>query len=82
MRALIQAVAVLAVVSAVLADADTARAGLSTTTREASLDTAPPPEPETSHPARVRTERRAHHPRRIGGPIGVIGSAIGGIFRR
>ena len=78
MRALILTVAVLAV----LANADAAKAGLSTTPREASasVDTASPP--ETSRPARVRTERRAHHPRGIGGPIGAIGGAIGGIFRR
>jgi hypothetical protein len=82
MRALILAVAVLAAVLTVLASADAAKAGLSTTTREASasVDTAPPP--ETSHPARVRTERRGHHSRGIGGPIGAIGGAISGIFRR
>ena len=81
MRALIPAVAVSAVVLAVLANADAAKAGLSTTPREASasVDTASPP--ETSRPARVRTGR-AHRPRGIGGPIGAIGGAIGGIFRR
>jgi hypothetical protein len=78
MRALILAVAVLAV----LANADAAKAGLSTTPREASasVDTASPP--ETSRPARVRTGGRAHRSRGIGGPIGAIGGAIGGIFRR
>jgi hypothetical protein len=84
MRALILAVAVLSVL-AVLANADAAKAGLSSTPRDASVsvasvDTASPP--ETSHAARVRTERRAHRPRGIGGPIGAIGGAIGGIFRR
>jgi hypothetical protein len=78
MRALILAVAVLAV----LANANTAQAGLSTTPREAvaSADTGTPS--ETNHPNRVRTERRSHRPRGIGGPIGAIGGAIGGIFRR
>jgi hypothetical protein len=78
MRALIPAVAILAV----LANANTAQAGLSTTPREAvaSADTATPP--ETTRP--VRSERRAHHPRPhgIGGPIGAIGGAIGGLFHR
>ena len=77
MRALILAMAVLGV----LANADAAKAGMSTTPREAlaSVDTAPPT--ETNHPDRHRTEGRAnhhHHPRGIGGPIG----AIGGLFRR
>ena len=83
MRALIPAVAALAIL-AVLANANAAQAGLSTTPREtvASVDTATPP--ETSPPEHVRTERRAHHPRPrgIGGPIGAIGGAIGGLFRR
>jgi len=80
MRALILAMAVLGV----LANADAAKAGMSTTPREAlaSVDTAPPT--ETNHPDRHRTEGRAnhHHPRGIGGPIGAIGGAIGGLFRR
>jgi hypothetical protein len=80
MRALILTVAVLAV----LANANAAQAGLSTTPREAvaSADTATPPEANPSE--HVRTERRAHHPRPrgIGGPIGAIGGAIGGLFHR
>jgi hypothetical protein len=77
MRALILAVAVLGV----LANADAAKAGLSTSPHQAlaSVDTT-----ETNHPDRHRTEGRAHHhhPRGIGGPIGAIGGAIGGLFRR
>jgi hypothetical protein len=78
MRALIPAVAMLAV----LASANAAQAGLSTAPREAvaSADTATPP--ETNRPEHARTGRRAHHPRGIGGPIGAIGGAIGGIFGR
>jgi hypothetical protein len=78
MRALILVVAVLAV----LANAGAAQASLSTTPREvvASDDTAP--SPETNRPDRVRTEGRPHHPRSIGGPIGAVGHAIGGLFRR
>jgi hypothetical protein len=78
MRALILTGAVLAV----LANANAAQAGLSTTPREAvaSADTATPP--ETNRPEHARTERRAHRPRGIGGPIGAIGGAIGGIFGR
>jgi len=78
MRALILTMTVLAV----FANAKAAQAGLSTTPREtvASADT--PPAPETNHPSRVRAEGRAHHPRGIGGPIGAIGGAIGGLFRR
>jgi hypothetical protein len=80
MRALILTAAVLAV----LANAEVAQAGLSATPREAvaSVDTGTPP--ETSRPERSRTERRAHRSRSrgIGGPIGAIGGAIGGIFRR
>jgi hypothetical protein len=78
MRALILAVVILPV----LASANAAQAGLSTTPREAvaSADTSSPP--ETNHPNRARTEGRAHHPRGIGGPIGAIGGAIGGLFRR
>jgi len=80
MRALILTVAVLGV----LANANTAQAGLSSTPREtvASVDTGTPP--EANPPERARTERRAHHPhpRGIGGQIGAIGGAIGGLFRR
>jgi hypothetical protein len=81
MRALILAAAVFAVL-AVLANANTAQAGLSTAPREAvaSADTATPA--ESNRPEHARTERRAHHPRRIGGPIGAIGGAIGGLFGR
>jgi hypothetical protein len=83
MRAVILAVAVLAAVLAVLANADAAKAGLSTTPREASVSADAAPPPETSHADHVRTEGRAHHrPRGIGGPIGAIGGAIGGLFRR
>ncbi len=78
MRALILAATVLGV----LVNANAAQAGLSDTPREtvASVDTTAPV--ETSRPNRVRTERRAHHSRGIGGPIGAIGGAIGGLFRR
>ena len=78
MRALILTVAALAV----LANANAAQAGLSTTPREAVASADPTSPPETNRPNRVRTERRAHRPRGIGGPIGAIGGAIGGIFRR
>jgi hypothetical protein len=78
MRALILTVAALAV----LANANAAQAGLSTTPRETVASADPTSPPETNRPNRVRTERRAHHPRGIGGPIGAIGGAIGGIFRR
>ena len=78
MRALILTVAALAV----LANANAAQAGLSTTPREAVASADPTSSPETNRPNRVRTERRAHRPRGIGGPIGAIGGAIGGIFRR
>ena len=78
MRALILAAAVLGV----LANANAAQAGLSTTPREAVASADPTSSPETNRPNRVRTERRAHRPRGIGGPIGAIGGAIGGIFRR
>jgi hypothetical protein len=78
MRALILAVAVLGM----LANANAAQAGLSTTPREAVASADPTSPPETNRPNRVRTERRAHRPRGIGGPIGAIGGAIGGIFRR
>jgi|SRR5271169_3633926 len=37
---------------------------------------------ESGHPDRRRGGGRAHHPRGIGGPIGAIGGAIGGLFRR
>jgi len=76
MRALILTAAVLGL----LASANAAQAGLSSKPREtASADTASLP--ETSRPGHVRTGGRAHHRRRIGGPIGAIGHAIGGIFR-
>lgn len=76
MRALILTAAVLGL----LANANAAQAGLSSTPREmASADTAPPP--EINRPDHVRTGGRAHHGHRIGGPIGAIGHAIGGIFR-
>ena len=78
MRALILTVAALAV----LANANAAQAGLSTTPREAVASADPTSPAETNRPNRVRTERRAHRPRGIGGPIGAIGGAIGGIFRR
>ena len=78
MRALILTVAVLGA----LASANVAQAGLSATPREAVASADPTSPPETNRPNRVRTERRAHHPRGIGGPIGAIGGAIGGIFRR
>jgi hypothetical protein len=77
MRALILAVAVLGV----LASANLAQAGLSTTPREAVASADPTSSPETNRPSR-RTERRGHRSRGIGGPIGAIGGAIGGIFRR
>jgi hypothetical protein len=76
MRALILTAAVLGL----LANANAAQAGLSSTPREvASADTASLP--ETNRPDHVRTGGHAHHPRRVGGPIGAIGSAIGGLFR-
>jgi len=80
MRALILTVAVLAV----LANANAAQAGLSTTPREAVASADPTSPPETNPSEHVRTERRAHHPRPrgIGGPIGAIGGAIGGLFHR
>ena len=78
MRALILAVAVMAV----LTNANSAQAGLSTTPREAVASADPTSPSETTRPERVRTERRSHHPRGIGGPIGAIGGAIGGLFRR
>jgi hypothetical protein len=78
MRALILAVAVLGV----LANANLAQAGLSITPREAVASADPTSPPETNRPSRARTERRGHRPRGIGGPIGAIGGAIGGIFRR
>jgi hypothetical protein len=78
MRALILTVTALAV----LANANAAQAGLSTTPRETVASADPTSPAETNRPNRVRTERRAHHPRGIGGPIGAIGGAIGGIFRR
>jgi hypothetical protein len=78
MRALILAATVLAI----LFNANAAKAGLSTNVREASAsaDTVTPS--EANHPSRVRTEGRAHRPRGIGGPIGAIGGAIGGLFHR
>jgi hypothetical protein len=78
MRALILTMAFLGV----LASVNAAKAGLSATPREAlaSADTAPLA--ETNHPDRHRTEGRTHHSRGIGGPIGAIGGAIGGLFRR
>jgi hypothetical protein len=78
MRALMLAATVLAI----LVNANAAKAGLSTNVREASAsaDTVTPS--ETNHPSRVRTEGRTHRLRGIGGPIGAIGGAIGGLFHR
>jgi hypothetical protein len=78
MRALILAVTALGV----LASANSAKAGLSATPREASVSVDTTTPPETNRRDHVRTEGRAHHARGIGGPIGAIGGAIGGLFRR
>jgi hypothetical protein len=78
MRALILGLSVLAIV----ASADVARAGLSTAPRQvASIDTATVPD-KSDPQDRHRGGGRAHHARGIGGPIGAIGGAIGGLFRR
>jgi hypothetical protein len=78
MRALILAATVLAI----LVNANAAKAGMSTNVREASASAEPVTPSEANHPNRIRTEGRAHHPRGVGGPIGAIGGAIGGLFRR
>ena len=59
-----------------------AEAGLSTAPREmtASADTVPVTSQATVD--RHRGGGHVHHARGIGGPIGAIGGAIGGLFRR
>lgn len=78
MRALILGFSALAIV----ASTNVARAGLSTAPRQvASIDTATVPD----KPDRQDSHRgggRAHHARGVGGPIGFIGGALGGMFRR
>jgi hypothetical protein len=77
MRALILGLSVLAIVASV----NTATAGLSSSPRQvASVDTAAAPD----KPERQGRHRGSHarHGRGIGGPIGMIGGAIGGLLRR
>jgi hypothetical protein len=81
MRALILGFSALAIV----ASTNVARAGLSTAPRQvASIDTATVPDKpdKPDHQDHRRGGGRAHHARGVGGPIGFIGGALGGMFRR
>jgi hypothetical protein len=83
MRALILGLSILAIV----ASANAARAGLSKAPREvASIDTSAAPDAKSDNRSvyqnRHRSRGHARHRHGIGGPIGAIGGAIGGLFRR